>query len=214
MKGTARRLDSGWEVSPQVVPMQLDSIDSGSPHALSPARSGIRKGVVGVLLLSLLAGPIACEQTSSATPEVRAEPQAAPAAVVEPTAAQAAPAEPQGQADYREEGFDLSVEVPSDAEVGKPTTATVVLEAKAPYKVNQEYPIKLTLSESSGLSFPSPRVGKEAVTLQDKKAFMKVELTPKSAGTHTLAGRLSFSVCTDERCLIEKRDLAAPIVVR
>lgn len=195
--------------------MQRDSIDASSTYATPPTRFGVRQGLVGVLLSSLLVGPVACEQTPSPTPEVRAEPQQASApAMVEPATAQPAPAEPQGQAGYREASFDLTVEAPSDAEVGKPTTATVVLQAKSPYKVNQEYPIKLTLSESPGLSFPTSTVGKEAVTLEDKKALMKVQLTPKAAGTHTLAGRFAFSVCTDERCLIEKRDLAVPIVVR
>ena len=35
--------------------------------------------------------------------------------------------------------------------------------------------------------------------------------TPESAGKHTLSGQLSFSVCTEDKCMIEKRDLALEI---
>lgn len=193
--------------------MQLDSFDPDSiPSSLSERR-GVRRGVAGVLLLGLLGALLACERAGSDDVRVEAE-----APVSTPVGAAAEPpgatAEAQGQGSYREDGFELSLEPPASAEVGKPATATIVLQAKAPYKVNQEYPIKLTLSESPGLTFPAPKVGKEAVTLEAKQALMKVQLTPKSAGTHTLAGRFSFSVCTDERCLIEKRDLAVSVVAR
>jgi hypothetical protein len=40
---------------------------------------------------------------------------------------------------------------------------------------------------------------------------MNVGFTPEAAGKHTISGVLQFSVCTDDKCLIEKRDLALEV---
>ncbi len=119
-----------------------------------------------------------------------------------------------GQATYREEAFEVSIASPGEAKVGEAAEAIITLQAKAPYKVNEEYPIKLKLGAGAGLTFPAPVVGKEKATVEVEKAVMKVPFTPSAAGEHTLGGTFSFSVCTDERCLIEKRELAVQITVR
>ena len=43
---------------------------------------------------------------------------------------------------------------------------------------------------------------------------MTVKLTPQSAGQQRVSGRFYFSVCTEEKCLIERRSLALDIQVR
>jgi hypothetical protein len=184
-----------------------------APSRRRPARS-LSWGLLAALLA--VAGgavTIACERSAGAGPSDHDGASPAGPTPDAPTAT-SPEARPQGQSSYREEAFVLTLEAPEAVAVGKPAEAKVILEAKDPYKVNQEYPIKLTLRESSGLTFPSATVGKESVTLESKKAVLKVALTPKAAGKHELAGRLSFSVCTEERCLIEKRELAVPVVVR
>lgn len=153
---------------------------------------------------------LACERPAEAGAEVKAEPSRTPA----PVAGEAeASAQPAAQGSYREDSFDLSLEVPKELEVGKPAEATVVLQAKKPYKVNDEYPIKLTVKDSPGLGLTGT-IGKDRVTLEAQRAVMKVSFTPQTAGEHSLGGRFAFSVCTDERCLIEKRDLGVRVVVR
>ena len=42
---------------------------------------------------------------------------------------------------------------------------------------------------------------------------LTVAFTPESAGKKKIAGQFSFSVCTDDKCLIEKRDLALDVQV-
>ena len=66
----------------------------------------------------------------------------------------------------------------------------------------------------AGLEFPQDVVKKDAVKLEKKRATMTVALTPKTAGKHRLAGKFHFSICTDEKCLIEKRDLALELEVK
>lgn len=169
-----------------------------------------RWSAAGSLAAVALLALVACERSADAGTAPKAE----PAAQAQAAAASAPAAEPTAQGNYREEGFVLSLEVAGPLEVGKPAEARVTLKANDPYKVNQEYPIKLNLVESPGLGIAATTVGKDAVELGAKQAVMKVPLTPKAAGEHKLAGRFAFSVCTDERCLIEKRDLAVQVSVR
>lgn len=149
--------------------------------------------------------PVAAEP---AQPTTKVEAPAPSAPVVQ--AAQ--PAEPGAQgaagSQVAEGAFELKIRGAGPFEVGKPATAEVVLLAKAPFHVNDKYPYKFKLKEAAGLSFPAPVVGKDAVKLETQTATMSVPFSAKNAGKHTLSGQFSFSVCTDDKCLIEKRDLA------
>lgn len=174
--------------------------------------------VVSLAVLSL-AGcnkePKATAEPSSPAP---AEQPAAPkaAAPTELTAAAltapaADPAAPAAASKLSEANFELSM-VPSGAyKVGQPGEVTVVLEAKGGFKVNDKYPYKFKLKETPGVKFASQVVGKDAVKLEPKRATLPVAFTPESGGKHTIGGQLSFSVCTDDKCLIEKRELALDI---
>jgi hypothetical protein len=173
-------------------------------------------GCIALLLVSLSAcknqAPPAAEATAAApipnapaasAPAVAGDP--APAAADSATAPTAAV-----QSKYSEAGFDLVLQPKGDYASGKAGEADVVLSAKPPYHVNDKYPYKLKLKEAPGLTFASMIVTKDAVKLEPARATVPIAFTP-SAGKHTLSGQLSFSVCTDDKCMIEKRDLALEI---
>jgi pyruvate/2-oxoglutarate dehydrogenase complex dihydrolipoamide acyltransferase (E2) component len=136
--------------------------------------------------------------TAASTPG--AEAQAAP------LAAPAAPA----ASKYSEAGFDLAIQPKGTYAGGQAGEAEVVLVAKAPFHVNDKYPYKFKLKEAQGLRFANLVVGKESVKLEPMRATVPVAFTP-DAGKHALAGQLSFSVCTADQCMIEKRDLTLEI---
>ncbi len=165
-------------------------------------------GLGWALLLGCSREPDTKADAAEAT-QAASQAEAAPASKSAPVA---------GKPSYSEQPFDLSISVPGPVAVGKPAKAEVVLLAKGPYKVNQEYPLKIKLNEAPGLTFPNSVVhahkNKDAVKLEAKKAVLSVAFTPKSAGEHALGGLLSFSVCTEERCLIEKRDLEAKVTAQ
>ena len=94
---------------------------------------------------------------------------------------------------------------------GQAGEAEIVLQAKAPFHVNDKYPYKFKIKEAPGLKFANLVVAKDSVKLEPARATVPVAFTPESAGKHTIAGQLSFSVCTDDKCMIEKRDLALEI---
>ena len=175
-----------------------------------------------VLGTSLLLGcnketPPAAEEPRSASNAVA--PQAAPKAVettgAAPAVAAASPAEPAaaGVAKVSDPSFDVSLEPPkANLKAGQAGSVEVVLVAKAPFHVNDKYPIKLKLKETPGVKYANLTVGKDAVKLETMKAVMPVSFTPE-AGKRTIAGQFLFSVCTEDKCLMEKRDLALDVNV-
>ncbi len=141
----------------------------------------------------------------SAAPTSATAPAAAPGAA--PEAAPSAPA----ASKYSEAGFDLVLQPKGAYASGQAGEAEIVLNAKPPFHVNDKYPYKFKIKEAPGLKFANLVVAKDSVKLEPARATVPVAFTPESAGKHTLAGQLSFSVCTDDKCMIEKRDLALDI---
>jgi len=176
------------------------------------ARSFTFAGSVGVLLLSLSA----CKNQAPPAPEASAEAAATPpgpapatASAATPAAADPAPAAP-AASKYNEAAFDLELKPKGDYAAGKAAEADIVLNAKAPFHVNQQYPYKFKLKEAPGVTYPNMVVAKDAVKLEPARATLPVAFTAE-AGKHTVSGLLSFSVCTDDKCVIEKRELALEI---
>jgi hypothetical protein len=161
--------------------------------------------------------PPAAEEPRSASNA--AAPVAAPSVAetndAAPAAAATSGAEPAaaGVAKVSDSSFDLSLEAPkTNLKAGQAGSVDVVLLAKAPFHVNDKYPIKLKLKETPGVKYANLTLGKDAVKLETMKAVMPVGFTPE-AGKRTIAGQFLFSVCTEDKCLMEKRDLALDVNV-
>ena len=114
---------------------------------------------------------------------------------------------------YDEEAFQLIIEAPSAARVGESVEVVIHLTAQSGYKVNPEYPLKFTFETSDAATAEIPVLKKEQGTVEKGRAELRGKVKLPKAGKQLVGGKLSFSVCTDERCLIEKRDLALPITV-
>jgi hypothetical protein len=170
----------------------------------------------------LLAGcsketPPAAEEPRSAS-NAAAAPKAAPAGADGATApasaaAPVADAAPAGAPQFSDPAFDVRLEAPQAAlKAGQAGNVKVVLVAKAPFHVNDKYPIKLKLKETPGVKYASLTLTKDSAKVETMKAVMPVAFTPDS-GKRTVAGTFSFSVCTEDKCLMEKRDLALDVNV-
>ncbi len=193
-------------------------------------QAGRRRGQVAFLLLGGLALAVACskEVTPGAEPQSgvgRSPVTTSAAAVAAPPAApapepQAAPGAAPETAEalaasnkVSEPNFDLSIEPKGDFKSGQAATVEIGLLAKGPFKVNDKYPYKFKVKEGAGVKFPGPVI-KDGVKLEKTRAVLPVPFTPESTGKKQIAGRFDFSVCTPERCLIEKRELALAIDVK
>ncbi len=176
--------------------------------------------VVPVLALSFAGGckqetPPTAEAPSAVAPRNEAAaPAAAPAAPETTPAADAPAPAPEAASKVSEASFDLELRPKGTYTAGQQAEAEIVLDAKPPFHVNEEYPYKFKLKEASGVKFPQPVVGKDAAKLEKQKVTLPVSFTPEAAGKCTVAGQLAFSVCTDDKCLIEKRDLTLVVDVK
>ena len=47
-----------------------------------------------------------------------------------------------------------------------------------------------------------------------ERSVLRIPLQAANAGLAKVSGTLSFSVCTEERCLVEKRDLSVDLEVK
>jgi hypothetical protein len=150
------------------------------------------------LLLSFVVLGFACNSPSPARAE---PPSAAPA--------KAAPgARAEGQ------GFIVEVKPPESAAVGAPAKARVVLKPTGGYKVNKEFPTKLTVTAPAGVEVAkASQAGADAAKLEEDECVFEVAFTPKDGGDKKFEAAFKFAVCTPESCdpKVEKLAWTVPV---
>ncbi len=170
------------------------------------ANRALKWTLAGASLVLGVAVAVGCDRADAQTSEIVAQGQEHQRETTG-GGAETVQAKAAGQPSYNEEAFQLSFEAPPAGKVGVPLTLKVVLVAKNGYKVNDEYPIKFKFDENAGVKAAKDTVRKEDAKLEKMRVEMPMQVTIAGAGATSVSGRLSFSVCTEERCLIEKRDL-------
>ena len=155
-----------------------------------------------------IAQAVPAAPTETTAPVVVASaPASEPAAA--PTAAGAA-----GTNRYDEPKFALVAQPSGAYAAGKEGSVEIVLDAKPPFHANQQYPYKFKTKETAGVKFAQPVVGKDAAKIEAQRVTMRVPFVPDGAGKRSVSGQFAFSVCTEETCLMEKRDLALVVDVK
>jgi hypothetical protein len=77
------------------------------------------------------------------------------------------------------------------------------------FKVNVEYPWRLTLESDAPVTLPQLDFrAADAAQLTEEAAVFSVPVTPSAAGVHEVDGRLRFSVCNDVRCDVLQADVS------
>jgi hypothetical protein len=113
----------------------------------------------------------------------------------------------------KEEPFSIWLQAVSPVAAGSSATVEAVLVANPPYHCNAEYPHKFKLgAPPAGISYPEATVKGAKVTAE--RSVLAIPVQAQSPGKATVSGTLQFSVCNDDRCLVEKRELALNIEVK
>jgi DsbC/DsbD-like thiol-disulfide interchange protein len=95
---------------------------------------------------------------------------------------------------------------------GQPGSVTAVVNALGEYHVNPEYPYKVKLGAApAGVTFPEDTV--RDVSRSEKRATMTIPFTPSQAGSATISGTISLSVCSKDQCVIEKAPVSVTVKV-
>jgi hypothetical protein len=152
-------------------------------------------------VLALTAGAtVACNRDAVANQ--RAD---KPAAL--PTPEEASQLASVGKAQFDESAFNLGIAPRAAIEKGQSGELVVVLTAKPPYHVNKEYPHRFKVTATRGLTTPSSTIQRDPAKVSPARLELLVPVTLEQNGPHGLEGELSFSLCTEEKCLMEKRSL-------
>jgi hypothetical protein len=171
------------------------------------------------LMLSVM--PVACGRTpdaGNATPEVAAN-AATPAgdkaaAATAPRTPSAPPAAvvPRGPR-VVQAAYTATLEARGTYTADSPAEVVVAVVPKAPFHINAEYPHKFSVQTKDGLTLPKDVVTHELARITPQRLEIPVALTPTGVGIATIGGELKFSVCTDEKCLMEKQQLSLSLRV-
>ncbi|WP_245677732.1 hypothetical protein [Chondromyces crocatus] len=98
---------------------------------------------------------------------------------------------------------------------GQEDTVEVTLIPKAPYHINDKYPIKFKPTDPApdGIKYTKAVLKKEDGAVDDKKAVFKVPFVAAKAGQAKVSGVLYMSVCSDANCIMDKQELEANVDV-
>jgi hypothetical protein len=192
-----------WDWSHSRPPAPAVVLPGGKPPDPQRRLAKLRRGLASLAIVTAVFALVGCKKSE-------------PAPSSESPAASATPEAPKGAApasEFHEETFDLALRPVGPAAAGKPASAEVVLIPKAGYHTNDKYPYKFKTSANAGVSYRTPVFTKDDVTLEEQRATMKLDFTPDSVGEKTLSGQFAFSLCSAEKCLVEKRDLTLNVAV-
>jgi len=139
------------------------------------------------------------------------------AADVEPpvTAQADEPPDAPAEGEHAAEGNFAIAAVPQPPfAVGGQGRTEVSLEGRNGYHVNQEYPIELRVQAPPGVELAKASFARaDASVFEEARAVFPVVFTPREAGRKEFTGELSFSVCNEQNCLMERRPVTFAVDV-
>ncbi|MGN6108997.1 MAG: hypothetical protein ACTHU0_28080 [Kofleriaceae bacterium] len=120
-----------------------------------------------------------------------------------------------------EEG-QLSIEAPADARAGAEAIAKVVVRPGPNFKVNVEFPTKLSLQTPTGVTLAKAeliaggldKAKGDAERIDEKELTFAVKLTPAASGSYTINGSFKFAVCDKDQCLPKKEPISIEIAAK
>jgi hypothetical protein len=192
-----------------------------------------------VLVVSIVAvGFAGCSKSAGSQDKVSSPPPAAGDTIAVPkgpaptmggaaTPAGGAPAAPAPTADddrmkLKPEEGTLAVVVPPDAKAGAETIARITVTPGKGYHVNTEYPTKLQITPTSGVTVPKTeftagghdKAKGDAAELEEQGMAFAVKLTPSASGSYTVSGKFKFAVCDASQCLPKKEAIAITLAAK
>jgi len=112
------------------------------------------------------------------------------------------------------QGDQYTVEIDAAAvKVGETGAIVVTISPTAGFKLNEEFPTKLTVEDPpEGLSFHAPTLKKSEGRLDDKGNFtFRMPVVASRAGEFAVEAKLKFSVCTADKCVVQRQALTTKL---
>lgn len=107
----------------------------------------------------------------------------------------------------------------AQAKVGTEATANIKVAPATGYHVSTDFPIKLTLEATPGVTLPKTELtaggrNKEqgdAAALSEKGLAFAVKATAEKAGSYTINGTLKFGICEKDSCHPKKQPITITV---
>ncbi len=131
------------------------------------------------------------------------------------TSGTSAPATTMKTTTFQGDGFVVTVKSPDQIARGSRGKATVRVTPQAGWKMNQDFPAKISLSAPSGVQ-PDKTVytKSDASKFVDKEAVFPIGLDFSEAGDKQVSAKFKFAICTDVTCEPKRQNLAWNVSVR
>jgi hypothetical protein len=98
--------------------------------------------------------------------------------------------------------------------IGKVGEVEVALERRGEWHVNQEYPMRVDLRAGPGVTLKRNELVKaDAKEFGEDKVRFLVGVEPSATGEHEVTCDVSFAMCTEENCILEKRTVSMQLKV-
>jgi hypothetical protein len=116
----------------------------------------------------------------------------------------------------------LAVEIPADVKPGTEAVATITVTPASGFHVNTEYPTKLVLDKTDGVTLAKAELKAgghdkakgDADALDEQKLAFAVKLTAANAGNYTINGSFKFAVCDKDQCLPKREAIAIALAAK
>lgn len=123
---------------------------------------------------------------------------------------------PTAASKHDKDSYVVEIKSSGTAKAGQEGSVEIVIESKGDYHINSKYPLKFKVKDPApqGLSYTKTVLKREDGKFEDKKGSLLVPFTAAKAGKVKIEGVLSFSVCSDANCVMEKLDLELDVDVK
>lgn len=119
-----------------------------------------------------------------------------------------------GKTGAETEFYKVDISYPAKVKAGASGVATIVITPAAGWKMNHEFPTKITVEAPADVKVTKAEQKKDdAASFTDKGASFEVPFTATAAGDKSFEAKLKFAVCTDATCDPKKEELAWVVAV-
>lgn len=206
---------SGAESKPPVAtaaPTAAIPAPSDVPAAVAATAAAPATAPVAATAPAAAPAPVAAPAAVTAAPTAAEIASAAPSTA--PSAPEAPPAEPVVSSKVGEASYSLWMQSSGRYKASEQGFVEVVLVPRGEFHCNEQYPYKMKLgAPPAGVTYPSPVVRGEGLTVSPTRAVLRVPFVAQSPGEARVAGKFSFSVCTSQQCVMDSRDLSVTVKV-
>lgn len=99
--------------------------------------------------------------------------------------------------------YEIKIQKPA-AKASAKAVAKIQVTPKGAYHMNKDFPTKLTLKTSDGVTLAKEKLtakdDKDAVKIEKDAASFEISFTASSAGKKSFTGELKSAVCTETTC--------------